>query len=418
MSEAARPPLVEHSPFLQRLSWLADRLAVAVAVALPWSVSASSIFIVAWLLAFLPTLNGAKLRASFSLPAGGLPVVLCLLALAAMTWSDGTQVDQFRSLQIFVRLLIIALLFVQFRNSDHGWWVIGGFIVSCTLLLAVSWLIWFVPQLSWRQQFPGVPVRDYIVQSGEFLICAFALGHLSLDAWRRGERRRAIAFGLLVVLFLANIGYVAAARSTFVALVALALLFVFQRFGWKQALAFVTGAAALIVLTWMSSPYLRARVLGVVQEIHDYQAKNAETSSGYRLQFWTRSIAIVAEAPIIGHGTGSQRELFRRSVAGKEGLGALITDNPHNQTLFVAIQLGGLGVVLLYAMWLAHLLLLRGDGLPAWVGTGLVAQNIVMGLFNASLVDFTFGWMYIFGVGTLGGMMLRSGPSVSAGRSG
>ena len=54
-------------------------------------------------------------------------------------------------------------------------------------------------------------------------------------------------------------------------------------------------------------------------------------------------------------------------------------------------------------------LLFRGDGLVAWVGTALVVQNIVAGLFNASLVEFTHGWMYIFGVGVLGGTMLRAG---------
>jgi hypothetical protein len=38
---------------------LADWLAVAVAVALPWSTSAVGIAIAAWLIVFLPTLDGA-----------------------------------------------------------------------------------------------------------------------------------------------------------------------------------------------------------------------------------------------------------------------------------------------------------------------------------------------------------------------
>jgi hypothetical protein len=31
----------------------------------------------------------------------------------------------------------------------------------------------------------------------------------------------------------------------------------------------------------------------------------------------------------------------------------------------------------------------------------------VAGIFNTSLLEFTQGWIYIFGVGVLGGMMLR-----------
>jgi O-antigen ligase len=314
--------------------------------------------------------------------------------------------------------VIIAVLFVQFQWSERGLWVVGGFLASCTLLLVASWLFWLLPWLGPTGKPPGVPVRDYIVQSGEFLICVFALAHLSLDAWRRGQRSQASALGLLALLFLANIGYVASARSTLVAMVALMLLFVFQRFGWKQAVGAVALATAVAALTWMSSPYLRARVLNVVQEVHDYRTKSAGTSSGYRLEFWTRSIVVVSQAPILGHGTGSQREQFRRVIAGNERLAAVVTDNPHNQTLFVAVQFGGLGTVLLYAMWFAHLLLFRGDGLVAWVGVALVVQNIVAGLFNASLVEFTHGWMYIFGVGVLGGMMLRADRSGVAARSG
>ena len=256
-----------------------------------------------------------------------------------------------------------------------------------------------------------MPVRDYIVQSGEFLICVFALGHLALDAWRRGRRPQALALGLLAMLFLANIGYVASARSTLVAVAVLLLLFVFQRFGWKQAFVAVALAVAVAALTWMSSSYMRTRVLNVIQEVHDYRTKSAGTSSGYRLEFWTRAIVSISQAPIIGHGTGAQREQYRRTAVGSEGVTAGVTDNPHNQTLFVAMQFGALGTMLLCAMWFAHLLLFRGSGLVAWVGTALIVQNIVAGLFNTSLVEFTHGWMYIFGVGVLGGMMLRAGRS-------
>ena len=49
--------------------------------------------------------------------------------------------------------------------------------------------------------------------------------------------------------------------------------------------------------------------------------------------------------------------------------------NPHNQTLNVAVQWGTVGVVMLYAMWLAHLLLFRGEGLVAWIGLMVVVQK-------------------------------------------
>ena len=58
-------------------------------------------------------------------------------------------------------------------------------------------------------------------------------------------------------------------------------------------------------------------------------------------------------------------------------------------------------------MWIAHLLLFRGEGLAAWIGLVVVAQNIVGSLFNSHLFDFGQGWIYVIGVGVAGGMAFR-----------
>ena len=80
--------------------------------------------------------------------------------------------------------------------------------------------------------------------------------------------------------------------------------------------------------------------------------------------------------------------------------------NPHNQTLNVAVQWGMLGVIILYAMWLSHLMLFRQDGLMAWIGLMVVVQNFFTSLFNSHIFDFNEGWMYVLGVGIAGATML------------
>jgi hypothetical protein len=54
--------------------------------------------------------------------------------------------------------------------------------------------------------------------------------------------------------------------------------------------------------------------------------------------------------------------------------------------------------------------LFRGEGLAAWIGAGVVVENVVASLFNSQLFYFSPGWIYIFGVGVLGGVMLRGAP--------
>ncbi len=99
--------------------------------------------------------------------------------------------------------------------------------------------------------------------------------------------------------------------------------------------------------------------------------------------------------------------MFRRVAPAKDELSAAVTQNPHNQTLNIGVQLGFLGIALLYAMWIAHLWLFRGGGFVAWLGFGIVVQNIVACVFNSFLFEFTLGWLYVFAVGVLGGMVLR-----------
>ncbi len=145
-----------------------------------------------------------------------------------------------------------------------------------------------------------------------------------------------------------------------------------------------------------------------------YKERNIPTSIGLRLEFWQKSLRFFSEAPIFGHGTGSIRALFEEAAVDQFGAAAEVVGNPHNQTLNVAIQWGLIGIAVLYAMWLVHLLLFRGDDLAAWIGLLVVVQNIFTSLFNSHLFDFHEGWMYVLGVGVAGGMVLKTGSRDAA----
>src|SRR5207245_11550792 len=97
-------------------------------------------------------------------------------------------------------------------------------------------------------------------------------------------------------------------------------------------------------------------------------------STAQRLAYWRKSIKFLADAPLLGHGTGSIKAQFERDAVGQTGLEAEIVSNPHNQTLAVAVQWGLLGVMLLYAMWLNHLLQFTGQTLAASARLAVLGQ--------------------------------------------
>jgi len=408
MKTSLRAKLSDRQSYRQ----LAGCLAVAVAVSLPWSTSATSILIVLWVLAVLPTLDVGGLRRELASPAGGLPVLLWVLAVVGMLWAAVPWGERFGGLDSFHRLLAIPLLLAQFRNSGRGMLVLLGFLLSATCLLATSWAF-VLAGVTIPGKSPGVPVKDYIFQSGIFLICAFALLGAACDFWRTRKRWIAAALVVLAALFFADIAFVAASRTALLVAPLLVIALGYREFGLKGVAAAVVIAGALAGALWLESPYLRTRIADSMTELRGYLDANTVSSTGEHLEFLKKSWRIVGEAPVIGHGTGSIAQEFRRAKVGETGAASEAPVNPHNQIFAVAIQLGLLGAAVLLAMWAAHLMLFRGGGLVAWIGMIIVVQNIVSSLFNSHLFDFSQGWLYVFGVGVAGGTALKQRGSAA-----
>jgi hypothetical protein len=388
----------------KQLAVLAHWLVVTMAAVLPWSTSGLSILLGVWVVILIPIIKWNALRAELLTPLGGLPVLLFLLALAGTFWSVGSPAERWDGMKAFFRFMAIPLLVTQYRRTGEGQDVLVAFMLSCSLLLIASYIGFFGGWPAWQ---PGVPVKDYIAQSLEFAICAALLFPHALE-WR--EPRRAIAAVALAIGFLANISFVATGRTALVVIAALVLAFGFRAAAWKGT--FIAGLVGLIglAIVWEASPFLRDRVLSIPTEIKLAETSNALTSSGERLAFWRKSLHFIEGAPLIGNGVGSIPSLYRKTVVDQTGVNSIGSTNPHNQTFAIGIQLGLVGVILLWLMWHSQLFFFRHSGAVMWVGTVLVVQNVVGSLFNSLIFDFTEGWLYIIGVGVTAGVALRHLP--------
>jgi O-antigen ligase len=387
-----------------RLAGAADCLAAAAVISLPWSTSATSILVPLWAVVAAATLDGAALRRMGAVPAAVLPVALVVLAVAGTMWSQAPWPQAFSGISPFLKLLVIPLLFLQFSRSSRSEAMLYAFLASAGALLAVSWLIFLFPQIPWRVDIPGVPVKDYIIQSIEFTLCGFALLDRAIAGWGKSRAASLILAGL-ALLFLGNIIFVVLGRTSIVIIIVLFGLLGLRHFERRALTAFVAVGVVIAAGAWAASPYLRSRVIHVAEELDASRANLNETSAGVRVGVWKMSLKVIGDAPLFGHGTGSIAAMFARTAAADRALPAGAT-NPHNQILATAIQLGLLGVAVLLAMWVAHLRMFLLPGTTAWIGLSVVAQNVVGSLFNSHLFDFSHGWLYVFGLGIAGGAML------------
>ncbi|MET0866603.1 MAG: O-antigen ligase family protein, partial [Pseudorhodoplanes sp.] len=385
-----------------RMRIAADGLVAIVAAILPWSTSGTLIAIGLWFVVLLPTLRPDDLSA-LRHPAAFLPLVLFAFAALGMLWADVSWKERLSGLYPYSRLLLLPLLFVQFRNSDRWRWVLGAFLLSCGVLMAISYIDILTGP---RFKTAGIPARDYIAQAGEFTLCAMGLLYLAMNYW--SERKTAYLFGAmaLAILFLANVAFIATSRTALLMVPLLLALLAITQFRLSQTMSLLALLAFICAAIWFSSSTVQQRITAIYTEIQTHRShENIGTSAGLRVEFWRQAAAIIRAAPVLGHGTGTVRDRYEKAVAA-EGTKVQATVNPHNQILMVAIPLGAIGAVLLIAMWIAHFaLFVRGAGLAAWIGLVIVAQNVIGGLFNTHLFDFVQGWIYIFGVGAMGGVM-------------
>jgi O-antigen ligase len=401
------------SPF-----WLlcVDIYPILVAGSLPWSTTAVAVFVIVWLFVLIPTVEPRLFLRSLKDPASYLPIAFFALALIGTLWANGPWLTRLHGISPVVKLLVIPLLLYHFERSTRGVQVLRMFLVSCVLLLLLSWVVAFDPSLALRAT-PiidyygvtqnGIPVKNYIDQSQEFALCAVALAYPIVILLRETRLLSAAALTAVSLSFVANMTFVVASRTALVTMPIMFIIFALIHLKWRSVVILLFVTTALGGLAWATSPELRWKAETAMRDYRLYEDQNAPTSIGLRLEYWRKSLHFFSRAPIFGHGTGSIRGLFDEAAVDQVGASAEVVGNPHNQTLNVAVQWGTVGIVVLYAMWLVHLLLFRGYGLIAWIGLMVVVQNIFTSLFNSHIFDFHEGWLYVLGVGVAGGMLKR-----------
>src|SRR4029078_6920692 len=90
---------------------------------------------------------GAYLQ-SLKRPICFLPFALVALALVGTLWSDAPWSTRLYAVSPTVKLLVLPGLFYHFERSARGMWVFVAFLVSCTLMMLMSWIVGLESRLS------------------------------------------------------------------------------------------------------------------------------------------------------------------------------------------------------------------------------------------------------------------------------
>lgn len=397
-----------------RLQFLPRGTVVALGFSIPVSTALDNVLLtvvaVACLLAGLLPAVARQLRENKSLL---LPVALFALLAMGTLYGNSPLPSAWGHLWKYADLLFIPVFAVAFclpKTRKHALHVFAGIIGVISIL---SYLLYFslvpkMPFMAYDGLSPTVfklkITHNLLMSFGAFLFVWLARTFAAL--WLR------IVCYVLAALAAINVLFMVQGATGYVILAMLTILWVCERIG-QRTTAITILLLLSISITLMTVPNtLQRRVIQVQQEFQLWRSGNPAaqaTSSGQRLEYYSNTLAIIKEHPLIGVGTGGFPKAYAQQV---KATGKHVTQNPHNEFLNITAQIGIGGLVLLIVMFWTQW---RSAGRLATpmeqsLMRALVLTMVSGCLFNSLLLDHAEGLFYAWMSGLLYGG-LKYAPS-------
>jgi O-antigen ligase len=299
-----------------------------------------------------------------------------------------------------LEVLLLVLLIQSIRDAKIG---ILALVAGQTFLLLSSWLLAFGAPIPWTTDPQGnyVVFSSYLDQSVMFASMAAVAWHL------RNERIWPKWLSVLLsAAALANVFFLLQGRTgQVVGVVVLSLIVMWSVPKRYRIVAIAITSFMLSLALYISSIHFKTRIAGVVTESQQYAQKtDIQTSAGWRLNAWHRSLQAIAEKPFFGHGVGSWALTVKR-IEGEKGasvFGAGNSSNPHQEYLLWGVELGVIGLLLflLLLFSIAKDALQYSEAIQRAIFS-VVAVLAVACLFNSAVYDDLIGDYFCITLGLL-----------------
>lgn len=289
----------------------------------------------------------------------------------------------------YLKLLFIPIVVSLLDDTQWRRRAADAFLWGMLLVLAVSYLkfLGWIPHVDNGQGY--FMFKGRIAQN---IFMAFTVYLLLVRAYWDASRR--MLWACLALVAAANVLFLVNGRTGQLLLPVMLIFFLAQHWGKRGAAIATMGMAALataLVVFFGQDDLQKMRLFQVLPEIQTHQHEGPlKTSSGLRLEFYKNTLAIAAEQPWFGWGTGS----FKKVYALHESSNPYATSvaNPHNEYVFTIQQLGFFGfVTLLVTGWLTWRAANRLAAVEAECLRALVLLIGVGALFNSLLLDSSEG---------------------------
>ena len=250
--------------------------------------------------------------------------------------------------------ILLAPIFLTAIQWERRWWYIAAFIAGVTATMAVVSLdsVALLPAITLFSH--PIQFDTATVQLQYTPMLALAI-YLLLHQFLWGEEKRVRWWWLVLAAVLIIHLFAARGRAGHVAFFVLMAVLLFQYYR-RNVIKAVMLAAVLFPLIFFTayriSPVFQDRMTAIQHDLKSID-ENPDTPVGLRLHYWKISWSLIKESPWIGVGTG---DFARAYAAMNTRVSSAIppTNNPHNQYVFAAAQLGVLGLLSVLGLFFVH----------------------------------------------------------------
>ena len=370
---------------------------IALAVSIPVSTALDNILLSVAALAWLA---GAEYKAKIAVlvrnPVFRAALLLFGLLLIGTLYGKAAPGDSGLFLKKYTDLVLIPVLawaFIAARNRTRALQLFAG-VLAVILLMSCALKSGLLPVQPWLRATPDSALvfklritHNILMAFGAFLFAWLCCG--------TGTRTAKLVWGALSTLAIANVLLMVESATGYFVLIGLVLLFGWQRRQLKGiGIALGAALAIITVLSLVPGTTFHKRVQQILFEVqHQDPDRPAQTSAGYRLEYYRNTLALIGRNPVFGTGTGSFPAAYAELV---QGTGRDPARNPHNQFLLIAVQTGLVGLgALLWLLWQQWRLAPQlPTPLERGLAQGFVAMTVIVCMLNSALLDHTEGLLY------------------------
>lgn len=354
-------------------------------LAIPFSTSLTSILSIMIALIWLASCRFLQLPVLIRQNTSALfALLLFLYLIIAISYSSASLSEATRSLKKYRELLLLVILIPFLAEEKYRRWQFQAFVLASIVTLLGSYAMSFdlIPSPESAKGSPSFRMR--ITHSLFIAFFAYYCAHQTLS--NRSNRFYWIS---LYVLSFYNIFFIVQGRTGQLIYILLISLFSVQRLTKAKALLFI-GLHVIFLALFINFSEGGTRINEGLFNSQSYLQGKTETQSsmGQRLTFWKHSLALIAESPWLGQGTGSFAKGYQRLAAEDE----IESSNAHNEYLMIAVQTGALGLLIFLGFMISFYW--HTKRLPPeykWFAQGTIIAFAINSLFNSTMLDHTEG---------------------------